>query len=449
MTGKADHLLDGSLANAAGHVKRGDVTSLELVSAALDRIEASNSKAFLRVRREAALETARKIDALGREARAQLPLCGVPYARKDLFSVPDEVATFGAHPRFHRQGTSLASALGNMERAGAVDLGALHMSEFAMGPSGWSSVDGAIDNPLDGSRVSGGSSSGTGVAVAARLVHGSIGTDTGGSIRIPAAFCGVVALKPSNGRIPTRGAMPVSDSLDTVGPCARNVADCTLMFEALAGTATSAPSQRRPRFAMLSPESLPVAPDAEAFAALETVVSLLKQAGHAVEQVHWQGYAETNLLAGTVFLAEAAAVHLHGLVHSPELIGPQVRERLLQGLAAPAPLYLAALAEMGRRRHDFEANVLSSCDVLLLPASPRRAPKRADYTTLADTGEALKLNSHAAAYTGAFNYLGTPVLSMPATAHDARNTLGIQIVARNGRDEDALSAARIVEHLLG
>ena len=449
MTSSIDHLLDGSLIDAADHVKRGDVSAVELVSAALDRIEAKDSNAFLRVRREAALATARKVDALDYEARASMPLCGVPYARKDLFSVPGEVSTFGAHPRFHRQGSSLASALENMERAGAVDLGALHMSEFAMGPSGWSSIDGAIDNPRDRSLVSGGSSSGTGAAVADKLVHGAIGTDTGGSIRIPAAFCGVVAFKPGDGRISTHGAMPVSGTLDTVGPCARNVADCSLMFEALTGIGPLAPLKSGPRFAVLAPESLPVAPDADALAAMDNIVSLLRQAGYPVATVHWKDFGETNILAGTVFLSEAASVHLHGLVHAGDLIGPQVRERLLQGLATPAPLYLSAVREMAARRQTFADKVLSAADVLLLPVSPRKAPKREDYAALTDVGDVLKLNSHVAAYTGAFNYLGLPVLSLPATGRNARNSLGVQIVARNGRDEDALFAGRIVEDLLG
>ena len=230
-----DAVLDGSLADAAELVRRGEVGAAELAVAALARIEASGNGAFLRLRAEEALAEARAIDALDREARQALPLCGVPWARKDLFSVPGETATFGAHERFHRRGTDLAPAIASLRTAGGVDFGALHMSEFAMGPSGWSSANGAIENPLDASRISGGSSSGSAACVGGKLVFGSLGTDTGGSNRIPAAFCGVVAMKPSGGRISTTGALPVSGTLDTVGPFARSAEDCALLFAALAG----------------------------------------------------------------------------------------------------------------------------------------------------------------------------------------------------------------------
>ena len=327
-------------------------------------------------------------------------------------------------------------------------MGALHMSEFAMGPSGWSSVDGAIDNPLDAARVSGGSSSGSAASVGARLVFGALGTDTGGSNRIPAAFCGVVALKPGSGRIATDGVLPVSKTLDTVGPFARSAADCTLLFEALAGRKPAPDRQRPLRFALLSQESLPVAPDAEVMAELDSVARRLEEAGHGVSHVRWSDFAETNMLSGTVFLAEAAAAHLHNLVHHASLVGPQVRERLLQGLSGPAPLYLSAMNARAERRNRFEAEVLGEADVLLLPVSPARAPTRASYAALNDTGEVLRQNARVAAYTGCFNYLDLPVLSMPATSTANRNTIGVQVVARNGQDETALEAGRLIERLL-
>lgn len=445
-----DSVLNGSLARAADLVRRGDVSATELVSASLARITHSrDSKFFLRMRGDAALAEARSIDELDREARLALPLCGVPFARKDLFSVPNEVTTFGAHKQFHRRGTTLAPALAALQAAGGIDLGALHMSEFAMGPSGWSSTDGAINNPLNGSLISGGSSSGSAVSVGGKLVFGALGTDTGGSSRIPAAFCGVVALKPSSGRISTDGALPVSKTLDTVGPFARSVEDCALLFDVLAGGKVSRRPDRKVRFAILDVDSLPVTPAPEMLAALQQVAALLEEAGYSVTRVRWPDFAETGLLSGTVFLAEAATAHLYNLVHHAELIGPQVRERLLQGLACPAPIYLSALNTRAERRERFETDILADADVMLLPVAPCSAPTRNRYSEFVDVGETLKLNSHLASYTGAFNYLDVPVLSMPATSRKFYNTLGIQVVARQGKDGDAFDAGLIIEKLLG
>ncbi|WP_082143992.1 amidase [Nitratireductor soli] len=443
-----DDVLDGSLAEAARLIRSGEVSATELVGASLARIGsvASGANPFLRVRGDEAILAARSVDAMDKEARQALPLCGVPLARKDLFSVPGETATFGAHAQFHRRGEMLAAPLARLQEAGAVDMGALHMSEFAMGPSGWSSVDGAIHNPQDPLLISGGSSSGSAAAVGARLVFGSLGTDTGGSNRIPAAFCGVVALKPSSDRIAASGVLPVSKTLDTVGPFARSVADCKLLFEALTGGTVRSRREGALRFGMLTTDSLPVEPDAEVVGALHDVAKRLESAAYPVREVRWPGFAETNLLSGTVFLAEAASAHMHNLVRHGELMGSQVRERLLQGLAFPAPLYLAAMAERAARRARFEESTLAGIDVLLLPVSPARAPARKEYAG-PGIADVFKKNAHVAAYTGGFNYLDLPVLSMPASARSLHKTLGIQLVTRNGDDEVLLEAGRLIEQL--
>lgn len=446
-----DAILDGSLVVAASHVAKGEVSAAELTGAALRRIGSSETGAgyFLRLRADEALAEAARIDALGHDARRALPLCGIPWARKDLFSVPGEPASFGAHARFRKVGRELAPAIGALRSSGGMDMGALHMSEFAMGPSGWSSVYGAVENPLDETRVTGGSSSGSAASVGGRFVFAALGTDTGGSNRIPAAFCGVVSLKPGSGRISTKGALPVSTTLDTVGPFARSVEDCAAVFSCLAGEPARVADQGRLRFAMLASDSLPVAPDPEVRQALEHVATLLSDEGYPVEEWRWDEFADTNILAGSVFLSEAAAAHLPNLTAHAEQIGPQVRERLLQGLATPAPVYLSAMKARAERMQRFAEQVFSRADVLLLPVSPASAPLRSRYKTLKSNGDILKLNGHVAAYTAAFNYLDLPVLSMPATSRGGRNTLGLQIVARHGDDETALAAGRLIERLLG
>jgi len=449
-------VLDGSLVNAVNLLRRGEISATQLLSAALARITANGahgtpSNPFLRVCAAAALERARALDALNRQAKEALPLCGIPYARKDLFAVPGETTTFCAHPRFHQHASTLADCLSRLDAVGGIDVGALHMSEFAMGPSGWSSIQGAIDNPIAASGISGGSSSGSAVAVAKKLVFGALGTDTGGSNRLPAAFCGVVGFKPSRGRISTQGVLPVSNTLDVVGPFARSVADCMRLWEALTGeriedTAASQPAPPL-RFGVLTPDSLPVAPDADVAHALDAVLERLAEAGHRVASVRWTEFARTAQCSGTVFLAEAAAVHAQRLEQHADLIGPQVRERLRLGQQADvnAPAYLAALHARAQHYDRFVAHVLGDIDVLLLPVSPSRAPARASYVDL-DTNAILQKNSRVAAYTGAFNYLDVPVLAMPASPA-AQDTIGIQLLARRGCDAQALLAGRMLEQL--
>lgn len=251
----ADTLLDASLWNAHLALRQGRVTPLELTAAALDRIAADeNARACLvRFMPERALEKAGKLRAI------LTPLTGIPMAYKDIFAVAGETSTFCAHPELHRKGRRDADAIKALDDAGAVTLGGLHLAEFAMGAAGWNEPHGFLPNPLDESRVSGGSSSGSAASVARCFVFAALGTDTGGSIRIPASFCGVTGYKPSNGLVSLRGVFPVSPSLDTVGPIARNVRDCALVLDVLTGrggvdgyaAGLDDPGCRKPRFGVI------------------------------------------------------------------------------------------------------------------------------------------------------------------------------------------------------
>ena len=441
-------ILDGTLHDAVKAVRSGDIRAAELIEAALARIAATPEAAacFVDVDRRGASAAAARLDAGDRGRTAGLTLPGIPIAHKDLFSRVGRTARFCSHPDFRRTGHTDAEVLARLDRAGAIDLGALHLSEFAMGPSGWNPVHGFLVNPHDPARVTGGSSSGSAAAVAGRLVHGALGTDTGGSIRIPAAFCGVVSLKPTNGLIPVRGVYPVSTSLDTVGPLARDATDCGLLFAAMSGRpAPTAPAERL-RFAVLAADCLPTAPDASVAAALQAIAEGLAAAGYAVVPAR-APLAELNLLSSIVFLSEAAAQHLPHLSGGAERIGAQVRDRLLQGLGYPAAIYLRALAERPRHSRAFHAQAFADADVLLLPTTPYPAPLRQTYDEMDDAAQPLELNGRLASYTPAFNYLETPVLSLPAQRAAQRSTIGLQIVAPRGRDELALAAGQVIESI--
>lgn len=446
-----NEVLDLDLRGAAKLITNREILPSELTAAAIVRIEAEPEAraCFIRFDKDAALARAHELD--GRREQADL-LLGIPLAHKDLFSLPGRTASFAAHPDFHLVGSETATALSALDSAGSVNLGGLHLSEFAMGPAGWSSQYGFLANPRDSALVTGGSSGGSAAAVARRLVHGALGTDTGGSIRIPAAFCGVVGLKPSVGLVPSHGCLPVSDSLDTIGPITRTVGDCARMLDALllgrpgAGYERALVEKRPVRFGILDAASLPQAPDVEVADAFERTVSALGGAGFSLRKVAIANLADLATLSGIVFLTEAGAEHAARLRSARELVGPQVGERLLQGLAYPGSLYLLARKARDGHLAALRQSLFSEIDVLLLPTAPALPPRRDRYEAMADTGAILDFNSRLGAYTPAFSYLGVPALSLPVPLA-ATGGFGLQMVADHGQDALLLQAAHAVEGL--
>ena len=445
-------VLDLDLCAASQLVASGRITPSELVSASFARIEANSAAraCFLRLDKEEAIARSQRLDRVT-EHRGSLH--GLPLAHKDLFSLPAKKATFSAHADFHLEGEETASALAALDSAGAVNIGGLHLSEFAMGPAGWSEHYGFLENPRDPSLVTGGSSSGSAAAVARKLVFGALGTDTGGSIRIPAAFCGVVGLKPTVGLVPSFGCFPVSNSLDTIGPLARTVRDCARLLDALVPQqpgrryAQGLGKKRPIRFGVLDTACLTVAPDTEVADSFESVVEAIGRAGMEVRSVRMNSLAEVSALSAVVFLTEAGAEHAARLHSAREKIGPQVAERLLQGLTYPGSLYL--LARKAREAHleALRQSVFSQVDVILLPTSPSLPPRRDEYEKRCDTGAILDFNARLGAYTPAFSFLGVPALSLPVP--EGAPGFGLQVVADIHCDDVLLQAARTLEGLWG
>jgi aspartyl-tRNA(Asn)/glutamyl-tRNA(Gln) amidotransferase subunit A len=373
-------------------------------------------------------------------------------AAKDLFSVDGDRATFCAHPDFHRKGRRNAPALAALDRAGAIDLGGLHMAEFAMGAAGWNETQGFLSNPFDGERVSGGSSSGSAAAVARRLVHAALGTDTGGSIRVPSSFCGVVGFKPSNGLVSTRGVFPVSPTLDTVGVVTRTVADCACVMDALTGggrrflEAMDGEAERR-RIGILDPRSLPTPPEREALAAVEIVRRAAERAGHEVLDIKSDLPGQANVPSGIVFLSEAGAVHLENLRAGMERIGAQVRNRLLLGLTYPAGMYIRAMGRRDWFLRRWRDEVLSRVDVVICPSTPCPAPRKDAYAGL-DADGAIAFNGRLGSYTAWANYLGAPALSLPAPGA-GKLPIGVQVIGGAGDDAMVLRIAGSLEQQWG
>ncbi|MCH5276933.1 MAG: amidase [Desulfovibrionaceae bacterium] len=438
----AHTLLDASLEQARDAVRGGRIAAWELTACAIDRIERDEDAraCFMRLRKDEAIQEARACHGGG-------ALPGIPVAHKDIFSIRGEVASCATSPGLRRRADTDTEVLLRVKEAGAIDLGGLHLAEFAMGASGWNEVRGYLRNPLDPDRVSGGSSSGSAAAVARKLVFGALGTDTGGSIRVPSSFCGVVGLKPTNGLVSIQGVFPVSPTLDTVGPLARTVRDCAIMLDGMQSAVAAEKALDLPfepaELGILEEASLPTPPDAEAALALDRVRAACAKAGLRVRPLSTTLPGEANALSGIVFLSEAAAVHLRHLREKPELLGPQVRNRLLLGLTYPAAVYIRALEE---RATMLKRWIHEMPSLVLLPSTPCLPPLRNSYDGMS-ADEIIALNGRLGSYTAFANYLGLPALSLPVPLSGGMS-LGVQIVGRPGEDARVLQLASLLERML-
>jgi aspartyl-tRNA(Asn)/glutamyl-tRNA(Gln) amidotransferase subunit A len=381
-------------------------------------------------------------------------LHGVPLAHKDMFRRRGRTVGYGSRvPAFPSDGVT-ATVLDRLDQAGATDIGQLAMVEFAMGPHGFNSNYPPCRKPRNLSFIPCGSSSGSGVAVAAGLVHGSLGSDTGGSVRCPASANGVVGLLPTHGRVSRFGMMPGCASMDAVGPIARTVRDVAAMMDASAGPDpqdSSARSGLSTGFeAALDgpPRRLRIGLargyfddglHSDTTAALEAAAETLLGRGFDVSEVHMpvellQDVADLHPL---VMKAEAAAHHAVLLRDCPDLYTPQVGTRLQAGLFIPASDYLAALRVRGRLLRDFLQVAFAQCDMLLTSTLATRIPTIAD--TSAATGQAyLDMVVALTRNTKVINYLGLPALSLPCGFDGNGLPIGMQLVGRPFQETDLL-----------
>jgi aspartyl-tRNA(Asn)/glutamyl-tRNA(Gln) amidotransferase subunit A len=382
--------------------------SVELVEAALRRIEALDGRlgAFVAVLADQARAEAAERDAERAAGRVRGPLHGLPVAVKDLLDVAGTVTGAGSPKLAGNRVRRDAAAVARLRAAGAVVVGKTRTHEFAYGV-----LTPGTANPWDQARIAGGSSGGSAAAVAAGMVGVAVGTDTAGSIRIPAACCGVVGFKPTHGAVPTAGVLPLAWSCDHVGPVAVDVAGATRLFQVLAarpGDAGGPPD--RPRIGRLAADALgPVDPAVRA--ALDRLCERLAAAGAAIDEVRLP-LAAARAAVAAIVLPEAAAVHARLLAETGEAgYGPAVLAALRLGEAAPAADYLEALRYRGRFLAEVE-QLLAGRDALLLPTLPCVAPE-AGRRTLTVDGVTAGVQAALTALPGAFNCSGSPVLSLP------------------------------------
>lgn len=422
------------------------VSSVGAVEIALARIERFQPvvNAFIRVEADAALAAAAETDRRIAAGEAVGPLAGVPLAHKDMYYRAGRPSTAGSRIRRDFVPEVTSTALERLDGTGAIDLGGLNMAEFAAGPTGHNEHYGDACNPWNPAHITGGSSSGSGAAVAARLVWGALGSDTGGSVRLPAAACGVVGIKPTWGRVSRYALVPRSWSLDCVGPLTRTVADCAAMLRAIAGADASDPTAAGEpvpdyvallgrgaaglRVGLPAKEALGEI-DGEVRAAHEEAVSVLRAQGIETRPVPLPDLALLWDLGDTISKAESATMHLEWMQSRPQDFGRQVMARTEVGIHIPAVRYLQAMTLRARFLEEFVSTALSEVDAVLLPVIPFPVPTRAE-TDVREAGAVPGMVGAMTRWTRPINYLGLPALSLPCGFTGSGLPTAFQLVGR-------------------
>src|SRR5450631_579148 len=435
-----------SLTSVAQAIAQKRLSSREATQSCLKRIARCEPRlnAFIAIEADAALKAADAADAALAKGGGRGALHGVPLAHKDMYYEAGRVVTCGSKIRRDFVASTTSTALQRLKDAGTVRLGTLQMAEFAYGPTGHNAHFGAVHNPWNVDHITGGSSSGSGSAVAARLTFAALGSDTGGSIRMPAHFCGVTGLKTTVGRISRAAAMPLSQSLDTVGPLARTAGDCALLLGLMAGadpadpTAVGGPlpdymaATQRPVKGLTI--GIPTAfyvddLDPEVARIIDETVAVLKREGATIVQVELPDQRQLAAASQLVLAVEAAAFHKRWMIERPQDYGPQVLMRLQNGLAIPGVSYLEAMRWRGPALAAYLAAVAGT-DAVIVPGAPVPAPTLAE-SDVGNGPDAEAVIQRLTRFTRPVNYLGVPSLAIPSGFTKNGLPVGMQLIGRS------------------
>lgn len=442
----SDNLSTLDLCSLANRVRSREISAEEVTQTAIARAEALQLtlNAFIRLEADTALAQARAIDARIAKGEIVGPLVGVPLAHKDMFYRDGMPTSCGSKIRADFVANRTSTALARLAEAGAIDLGGLNMSEFAVGPIGNNVHYGDCRNPWNPEHAPGGSSSGSAASVAARIVFGALGSDTGGSIRIPSAMSGVVGLKPTQNRVSRYGLMPLSFSFDTSGPLTRTVRDAARLLDTIAGYDPNDPtSSRRPGIGCEAACDRPLDGlrlgiptsyffddlDPEVASALDAAQKAFRDISVPLLPVPVPSHNEINLIWAAALSAEAATIHRKWLRERPGDYGPMVRRRIEFGLYQPATRYLEALSLRETFLRDYCATAFADCDVLLTPTMPVTAP-RLDEVDVSDGKGMTDLVLKVSRNTRPISYLGLPALSVPCGFNEAGLPMAMQLIGR-------------------
>lgn len=435
-----------TISEVAGSIQSGELSPVTLVRQCLARIDARRDlNAFITVCTDDAMNEARRADEEIAAGRYRGALHGIPISVKDLIDVSGTPTTSGSAVPPRHPSTD-AAVVQRLRAAGAVIIGKTNLHEFAFGTTGDETAFGAVRNPHDPTRSAGGSSSGAAVALAEGMCFASIGTDTGGSIRIPAAACGTVGLKPTYGEVPAEGVVALSTTCDHVGPLTRSVQDARLLMDVLTGAPASADGGVGPFTFGVPTGALVARVDTEVRQALTRVRAALESSGHRVQDVDIERAGIAPDLYLHIVLPEAAEYHAQTLAAHAHAYSPGVRIRLEMGRYLLAEDYVRAM----RLRRLLTADVdraLDTCDVLLLPALAIPAPPlgaasvEIDGTSEPVRGAMLRL-------TQVFNLTGHPAIAVPAGHTASGLPIGMQLVGGRHQTGRLLRIAAAVEEPL-
>ncbi|HWG49133.1 MAG TPA: amidase [Candidatus Acidoferrales bacterium] len=454
MSTSASHdlaLLD--LTRASQAVQTKEVSPVDLTEACLARIEKLDSrlKAYITVTAESAMEEAHRAEKEIARGEWKGPLHGIPLAVKDLAETAGVRTTAASAVLQHYTPSEDAEVVRRLRQAGAVLLGKLNLHEFAYGGSGVISHFGAARNPWNAGHITGGSSSGSAAAVAAGLCYGAIGTDTAGSIRLPSAFCGIVGLKPSYGLVSTRGIIPLSWTLDHVGPMARTVSDTALILQAIAHYDThdvycqkfppvyypSALAEPVSALRLATPREFWQDADAEIVKAVDVAIGLLAQMTAGVHQISISTDSDR-----TVVRCEPWVYHQRYLPAHEKEYDPETLRRIRSGSDVPATGYIEKYRELLHQRREI-LHVFEEADLLLTPTCPVLPPSFAELEQQPAelrNRELLMLRN-----TRPWNAYGLPAISVPCGFSTSGLPIGLQIVGAPGSEGMVLSLARAFE----
>ncbi|MHC2277730.1 AtzE family amidohydrolase [Bradyrhizobium diazoefficiens] len=446
-----------SAADIAKAVAGGKMSALAATEAALARIKQHDTilNSFTDVTAERALAKARAIDADIAAGKEVGPLAGVPFAVKNLFDVAGLPTRAGSKiNRDLAPAKRDATLIERLEAAGAVLVGALNMGEYAYDFTGENIHDGPSRNPHDTTRMSGGSSGGSGSAVGGALVPIALGSDTNGSIRVPSSFCGIFGLKPTYGRLSRARSFPFVASFDHLGPFARSVTDLALAYDAMQGPdADDAACTTRGLEPTVPLLANPVSDLRIAIAggyfqknvfpeAVEAVSRVAKALG-ATQIVEVPEAARARAAAYVISTTEGASLHLDRLRKRPNDFDPAVRDRLIAGAMVPAPLVDRAQKFRRWYRAQF-SEIFKSVDVLLAPATPCTAPKLGQVNFNLD-GVELPVRANIGIHTQPISFIGLPVVAVPVPLEPL--PIGVQIIAAPWREDIALRVAHALERM--
>lgn len=426
MTDLPTNPCDATLLSIADALRRRSISAREVTDACIDRLRA----------RGGPLNAIAGIDIADAQAQAKAAdvhpspgvLAGVPLAHKDMFYRPGRPTECGSKVRKGYMPDHLSGALRKLDEAGALDIARLNMAEFAFGVTGHNEITGDVRNPWNPDHMTGGSSSGSGAMVAARATFGALGSDTGGSVRLPAACCGVVGMKVTVGRVSRYGAMPLSHSLDTIGPLTRTVSDNALMLSVIAGRDTDDASSadigvpdylatiedgvRGLKIGIPTTQFRDGMPD-ELHRRFDDARAVLEKSGAIITDIDVpENLALTNGLTSLITSTEGGALHQHWLETRGDEYGAQTFGRLAGGLTTPASRYIQALNLRTQFLAEFNDVVFSKVDVVMTPMMAMHVPTIAESDVKAGPG-ATDLLIRVGQCSRPVNFLGLPGLSVP------------------------------------